>query len=92
MIVSVEWDFEGTGEFEAAKLDLTESAIDLTAEYTYSNADIYLPSVRVTAHRDGSRDTPYALVRNLDRVRVIVAGGCTLETRQRNPDDICTLF
>jgi hypothetical protein len=40
--------------------------------HTYPEPGTYFPVVRVTSQREGDRDTPYGLIQNLARVRVVV--------------------
>lgn len=63
-VVSIEWDFNGTGEF-------TEPSMDNTAFYTYHEAGTYIPTVRVTTKFDTS--SAFALMPNLGRTRVTVS-------------------
>lgn len=73
-VVGVEWDFEGVGDFPAVqKLSDTASAhVALETSHSFSKAGTYFPAVRVSAHRRGDADTPYARIQNLARVRVVV--------------------
>ncbi|KAL3496362.1 hypothetical protein BJX62DRAFT_222052 [Aspergillus germanicus] len=61
-IVSVEWDFYGTGEFRLNSL----------IEHVYNTTGTYFPAVRVASHRDGDVDTPFARALDLGRARVVV--------------------
>jgi hypothetical protein len=72
-IVGVEWDFVGTGTFPV-RTDLRHSApfVRLDATYTFAEPGTYFPVVRVTSQRDGDPNTPYTLIQNLGRVRVVV--------------------
>ncbi|KAI1250140.1 hypothetical protein MGN70_007192 [Eutypa lata] len=63
-VVSIEWDFNGTGEF-------TEPSMDNTALYTYHEAGTYIPTVRVTTKVDIS--SAFALMPNLGRTSVTVS-------------------
>jgi hypothetical protein len=72
-IVAAEWDFEGTGERGVpARIDRPSTSERLTATYRFTKPGTYFPVVRVTSQRDGDTDTPYGLVSNLARARVIV--------------------
>jgi hypothetical protein len=72
-IVSVEWDLDGTGRFVTSdELTPGQRAV-VERRHTYATADTYFPTVRVIAHRDADRDTPYARIQNLARARVVVA-------------------
>jgi PKD domain len=63
-IVRVEWDFEGTGDFPVEG--------GRTETHTYDQPGTYFAVARVTAHRGGDPDAPYARIQNLARVRVVV--------------------
>ncbi|KAL4747010.1 hypothetical protein BDW72DRAFT_197168 [Aspergillus terricola var. indicus] len=71
-IVSLEWDFEGTGEFSAAVCG--EPSVRVTAQISnvYDQPGTYFPAARVASHRDGDVDTSFARALNLGRVRVVV--------------------
>jgi hypothetical protein len=64
-VVATEWDFEGTGTFEARGTSLHQS-------HTYTAPGTYFAVVRVTSQRTGDRTTPYTHIQNLARVRVVV--------------------
>ena len=73
-IVSAEWDFEGNQNFPV-KVNVKKSAVngrvELTTTYSFNRPGTYFPTIRVASQRkvDGS---PFALIQNLDRVRVVV--------------------
>jgi hypothetical protein len=46
--------------------------IAVTVSHTYTQPGTYFAAIRATSQRQGDAETPYALVRNLGRVRVIV--------------------
>ncbi|KAF7555024.1 hypothetical protein G7Z17_g2468 [Cylindrodendrum hubeiense] len=71
-VVSVEWDFEGVGDYIKKEFGTARQSFDVKVTNNYLKRGTYFPSVRVTSHRDGDTTTPYCLTRNLDRVRVIV--------------------
>jgi hypothetical protein len=72
-IVSMEWDFEGTGQFSLIeRIDIAEF-VDVERRYSYLQDGTYFPTVRVVAHRDGDPSSPYARIQNLARVRVVVS-------------------
>lgn len=72
-IVKVEWDFSGTGRFEADSGPVRPSR-KLRRERTYAFATpgTYFVVARVTSQRDGYLGKPFGLVQNLARVRVVV--------------------
>jgi hypothetical protein len=71
-VVSTEWDFLGTGDFTASHLGNLESGEEVKATFTYNSPGTFFPALRVTSHRVGDPNTPFARVQNLDRVRVVV--------------------
>jgi hypothetical protein len=70
--VAVEWDFDGTGRF--AVRETVEPAEEVVVERPWSAPapGTFFPVVRVVAQRDGDVANPYARLRNLARVRVVV--------------------
>jgi hypothetical protein len=73
-IVSVEWDFEGEGNFplkEELKTPLKEE-LKIQRTYQFLKPGTYFPTVRVASQRDGNTGSPFARIQNLDRVRVVV--------------------
>ena len=74
-VVSVEWDFEGTGDFPVTEPGLDGSARRLTVKttHTFTEPGTYFPAVRAGSHRQGRTDTAIARVLNLGRVRVVVS-------------------
>jgi hypothetical protein len=73
-IVAVAWDFEGAGTFATAAQVRKSSAsrVSLAATHTFTKPGTYFPVVRVVGQRQGNRNTPYARIYNLARVRVVV--------------------
>ena len=73
-VVAAEWDFEGAGNYPiAAELaGTTSSRVTLKATYSFAKPGTYFPVLRATSQRQGDTTSPYALVRNLGRVRVVV--------------------
>jgi hypothetical protein len=72
-LISAEWSLEGTGEFTPAKLGANPGArVNLTATHAFSKPGTYFPMLRVASQREGDAQTPYARIRNLGRVRVVV--------------------
>ncbi|WP_262402957.1 PKD domain-containing protein [Actinomadura sp. CNU-125] len=71
-VVSTAWDLMGTGEFTRSPLRRPGRTVHVRATHTYTEPGTYYPVLRAASHRDGDTSTPYALVRNLDRVRVVV--------------------
>ena len=72
-VVKVEWDFEGAGSYTVRRpLAHIGREVKLDESYTFTRPGIYLPVVRVTSQRSGDVNTPFGLVQNLARVRVVV--------------------
>jgi hypothetical protein len=74
-VVGLEWDFDGTGLFALREAVEAAETVDVERRWTAPGPGTYFPVVRVVAQRDGDGDSPYARLRNLARVRVVVSGG-----------------
>jgi hypothetical protein len=72
VIVTVEWDFDGTGSFSVAESIEVAEGVVAQHQFSFAEPGVYFPTVRVAAHRNGDRTSPYARVQNLARVRVVV--------------------
>lgn len=72
-ITKVEWDLIGSGSYTTQPGIHIRPVVELKNSYVFDKPGIYYVAVRVTAQRDGDANTPYALVQNLDRVRVVVS-------------------
>ena len=74
-IISVEWDFDGTGAFGFTHhgIDGTERSVRLEVTHVFDTPGTYFPCVRVTGHRDGDVDARFRRLPNLGRVRVVVS-------------------
>jgi hypothetical protein len=71
-VVATAWDFLGTGDFTASPFGRPKATVVVRATFTYTTPGTYFPALRATAQRQGDTTTPFALVQNLDRVRVVV--------------------
>ncbi|KAF5620239.1 OPT family small oligopeptide transporter [Fusarium sp. NRRL 52700] len=71
-IISLEWDFEGTGNFVNKSFGEVERSVETTAWYAYSRHGTFFPGVRATSSREGNTETSIALALSLDRVRIVV--------------------
>jgi hypothetical protein len=73
-IVRVEWDFLGAGNYPVtAHLNhIGPVEKNLQARHTFTQPGTYFPVVRVSSQRNGDTSTPYGLIQNLARVRVVV--------------------
>ncbi len=65
--VSADWDFEGTGRYEPGQADER-----VRASHTYAKAGTYFATLRGASRRHGDDGTPYAILPNIARVRVMV--------------------
>jgi hypothetical protein len=85
-IVSIEWDFDGSGAFAVteAEIDAGRTSVRVRTSQRFDVAGTYFPAVRVVARRPGDEDwsaVPAAAqtpllptgLENLDRVRVVVS-------------------
>jgi hypothetical protein len=72
-IIAAEWDFEGTGKFEAAN-PVKRGAERMTVSMThrFDKPGTYFTGLRGVSQRNEAAGTPYQRIRNLARVRVIV--------------------
>ncbi|KAM5348802.1 hypothetical protein ACJ41O_008625 [Fusarium nematophilum] len=71
-VVSVEWDFHGTGDFVKQDFGRADAVVNLETKYRYDEPGVYFAGVRVASQREGDKETPFARALNLGRVRVIV--------------------
>ena len=72
-IVLAEWDFGGQASYPFRN-DITygEREISINARHTFDTAGTFFVVLRGASQRQGNGDTPFGVIRNLDRVRVIV--------------------
>lgn len=72
-VVAAEWDFEGTGSFaETSPVGRGAKRVMVTLSHRFDKPGTYFTGLRGVSQRQGDPATPYARIRNLDRVRVIV--------------------
>ena len=72
-IVSAEWDFDGEGTFnEKSEVDGDKSSLSLETTHSYNKPGTYFAVLRIASQRKGNTETPFTLIRNLDRVRIVV--------------------
>lgn len=71
-IVAADWDFEGDGTYVPGIVRTPRQIVALATTHTFTQPGTYFVSVRVTAERDGNVGAKYALLQNIDRVRVLV--------------------
>jgi hypothetical protein len=71
-IVSVEWDFDGSGRFSEAERVDPAPRLSVERQHSFDGPGTYFPVVRVVAQREGSGSSPFGRLQNLARVRVVV--------------------
>lgn len=71
-VVKTEWDFEGTGNYKELSLRTPEASVTESVYFTYSKPGTYYPVLRVTAQRDGVKESPFTRIENMGRVRVVI--------------------
>jgi PKD domain-containing protein len=73
-IVSVSWDFDGSGSFPFAHegIDGRSSEVSLSTTHQYDKAGTYYVSAMVHSHRDGVVDAVTLRIPNVAQARVIV--------------------
>jgi hypothetical protein len=72
VIVSVEWDFDGSGRFaETERID-PAPRVSVERRHSFAGPGTYFPAVRVVAQREGGATSPFGRLQNLARVRVVV--------------------
>lgn len=73
-VVSAQWDLNGKGDFPVAgEIDDTgQDKVTVKLSHAYTAPGTYFPTLRAASQRQGDAATPYARIRNLGRVRVVV--------------------
>ncbi|MET0586919.1 MAG: hypothetical protein ABWZ75_00220 [Novosphingobium sp.] len=72
-VVKAEWDFDGKGAYpEQATIEGKRSTTAVKTTHSFARPGTYFPALRVYSQRDGDKETPFARIRNLGRVRVVV--------------------
>jgi hypothetical protein len=72
-IIAAEWDFEGTGKFEAAPVaKRSAERVTVSMTHRFDKPGTYFTGLRGVSQRDEAAGTPYQRIRNLARVRVVV--------------------
>jgi len=72
-IVKAEWDFDGSGAYpHQEKFEKAMEKVTVRTTYTFSEPGTYFPALRVASSKEGDFNAEYALVQNIDRVRVVV--------------------
>lgn len=72
-VVAVQWDFDGTGTFSvSSRIGTPAKQAKLRRNFTFSKPGTYFVAVKAHSQRQGDRNTPFARIPNLARVRVVV--------------------
>jgi hypothetical protein len=72
VIVSVEWDFDGSGRFSEAERIDSAPRVSVERRHSFAGPGTFFPVVRVVAHREGRTTSPFGRLQNLARARVVV--------------------
>jgi hypothetical protein len=72
-IVSIEWDFDGTGTYPFGhEVDGTETSVRMSTSHTFETAGTYFVTARVCSHREGRVDARFRRLANVASARVVV--------------------
>ncbi len=73
-IVSVEWDFDGSGTFPFSHdVDGTQSALSLSTSHRFATQGTWFVTARVHSHRTGDVNATRLRIPNLAQARVVVS-------------------
>lgn len=73
-VVTLEWDFEGIGNYPLAESpEKPGQHLQATQMHTFREPGTYFPVLRATSQREGNSQTPYGRIQNIARVRVVVS-------------------
>lgn len=72
-VVEAKWDFTGEGEFSvASRIAKRAGEVSVTTTHRFDKPGTYFVALRGTSQRTEAINSPYALLQNLGRVRVVV--------------------
>jgi hypothetical protein len=72
-VVAAEWDFGGQGKSPVSSaVGSGAKRVSVSTTYRFDKAGTYFVALRGASQRHGDAATPYARIRNLDRIRVVV--------------------
>jgi hypothetical protein len=71
-VVTLAWDFDGSGQFAVEEHVRPAPGVHGEQVRSFAAPGTYFPAVRVVARRDPKATDPYARIRNVARVRVVV--------------------
>ena len=74
-IIAAEWDFDGRGSFpEHSTVPEDAKSLTVSVTHRFDTPGTYFSTLRGVSQRQGDRNTPYARIENLGRMRVVVTG------------------
>ena len=72
-VIKAEWDLEGTSNFaKSPAIAEGQSEFTVKISHTYEKPGTYFVALRGVSQRNGDQETPYGVLENLGRVRVVV--------------------
>lgn len=72
-VVSAEWDFGGEARYPLqADIPAGQTEVKVSASHTFDTPGTWFVALRGASQRQGNAETSYGVIRNLDRVRVVV--------------------
>ncbi len=72
-IIAAEWDLDGSGKFaQTTPVEGKRAVARVSFVHRYDQPGTYFAVLRGVSQRDGDRQTPYARIQNLARVRIVV--------------------
>ncbi len=74
LIVSAEWDYDGSGAYADSETFADKTTTrGVRRSHVFARPGAHFVALRVTAQREDALGTPFAQVRNLARVRIVVS-------------------
>lgn len=77
-LVYAAWDFYGLGEFKneidlsTAKISEDGSMVEFSTSHSFDISGTYFPTIRIATQREGEKQSPFAKIYNLSRVKVVI--------------------
>jgi hypothetical protein len=71
-LVSIEWDFDGSGTYPFQHPDVGGTLTSLSTTYTYDRPGTYFATARVHSHRDGDVKATDRRIPNVAQARIVV--------------------
>jgi hypothetical protein len=72
-VVAAEWDFDGSGAFAVKEKLSPAQRVTLNRSQSFDKPGTYFGVLRAVVQRDDAVGTPFAQVKNLARVRIVVS-------------------